>query len=111
MYCNYIAAFTPYHYMVPHMHCVHTVYTSTQESNPGNTVLNHAIIEQTYTQYYYQIHNQQIQQNKSAKYLGVVIDGHLTWKDYVNDIYSRAIKAKPFYNKIKPPLMSILCEI
>ena len=55
--------------------------------------------KQTYTQYYYQIHNQQIQQNKLAKYLGVVINGHLTWKDHINDICSRAIKAKAFLQR------------
>ena len=36
--------------------------------------------KQTYTEHYYQIYNQQIQQNKSARYLGVVIDEHFTWK-------------------------------
>ena len=45
---------------------------------------------------YKEIHSQQIQQNKSAKYLGVVIDEHLTWKEHVNNICSKAIKAKAF---------------
>ena len=50
--------------------------------------------KKTYIKHCYQIHGQQIQQNKSAKYLGVVIDEHLTWKEHVNEICSKAIKAK-----------------
>ena len=47
----------------------------------------------------YQIHSQQIQQNKSAKYLGVMIDQHLTWKEHVNNICTKAIKAKTFLQR------------
>ena len=47
----------------------------------------------------YQIHGQQIQQSNSAKYLGVVIDQHLTWKEHVNNICSKAIKAKAFLQR------------
>ena len=70
--------------------------------------------KQTYIKHYYQIYNQQIQQNNSAKYLGVVIDGHLTWKDHVNDICSKAIKAKAFLQRNLhqcPPSMKSNCYI
>ena len=40
-----------------------------------------------------------MQQNKSAKYLRVVIDEHITWKEHVNEICSKAIKAKPFLQR------------
>ena len=55
--------------------------------------------KKTYIKHCYQIHSQQIQQNKSAKYLGVVIDKHLTWKEHVNEICSKAIKAKAFLQR------------
>ena len=55
--------------------------------------------KKTYIKHCYQIHSQQIRQNKSAKYLGVVIDEHLTWKEPVNDICSKAIKAKAFLQR------------
>ena len=64
--------------------------------NPSKCIHLTITHKQTYIKHYYQIYNQQIQQNKLAKYLGVVIDGHLTWKDHVNDICSKAIKAKAF---------------
>ena len=64
--------------------------------NPSKCIHLTLTRKQTYIKHYYQIYNQQIQQNKSAKYLGVMIDEHLTWKDHVNDICSKAINAKAF---------------
>jgi len=44
----------------------------------------------------YQIHSQHTQQTKSAKYLGVVIE---EWKEHVNNICSKATKAKAFLQR------------
>ena len=57
-------------------------------------------------------------ENKSAKHLGVVIDKHITWKEHVNDIRSKAIKAKAFLQRnlfrcpttVKSKLLHILSE-
>ena len=39
----------------------------------------------------YQIYRQQIHQVTSAKYLGITIEQHLTWKDHINDICHKAV--------------------
>jgi len=49
--------------------------------------------------YQIQTDSQHIQQNKSVKYLGVVIDEHLSWKEHVNNICSKATKAKAFLQR------------
>ena len=64
--------------------------------NPSKYIHLTLTQKQTCIKHYYQTYNQQIQQNKSAKYLGVVIDEHLTWKDHVSNICSKAIKTKAF---------------
>jgi len=46
-----------------------------------------------------QMHSQQIQQNKSAKYLRVAIDNRLTWKEHVSITCSKAINAKAFMQR------------
>ena len=79
--------------------------------NPSKCIHLTITKKQTYIKRYYQIYNQQIQQNKSAKYLGVVIDGHLTWKDHVNDICSKTIKAGKSFLTTKHLSMSTRCEI
>ena len=67
--------------------------------NPSKCIHLAITRKKTHINHCYQIHNQQIQQNKSTKYLGVVIDKHLTWKERVNDICSKAIKAKAFLQR------------
>ena len=67
--------------------------------NPSKCIHLAITRKKTYIKHCYQIHSQQIQQNKSAKYLGVVIDEHLTWKEHVNEICSKAIKAKAFLQR------------
>ena len=47
----------------------------------------------------YSIYDQQLQQLSSAKYLGVTIDSHLTWKDHINDICSKDNSAKAFLQR------------
>ena len=48
----------------------------------------HLIITNTKTSYY--IYSQQLKKVASAKYLGITIDSHLTWKDHINEICSKA---------------------
>ena len=64
--------------------------------NPSKCIHLARTRKKTHIKHYYRIHSQQIQQNKSTKYLGVVIDKYLTWKEHINDICSKAIKAKAF---------------
>ena len=64
--------------------------------NPSKCIHLAITRKKTHIKHCYRIHSQQIQQNKSTKYLGVVIDKHLTWKEHINDICSKAIKAKAF---------------
>ena len=47
----------------------------------------------------YTIYNQQLREVSSAKYLGLSIDGHLTWKDHINEICSKANSAKAFLRR------------
>ena len=42
---------------------------------------------------------EQILQVTSAKYLGVTIDQHLTWKDHINNICHRANSVKGFLRR------------
>ena len=67
--------------------------------NPSKCIHLAITRKKTHIKHCYRIHSQQIQQNKSTKYLGVVIDKHLTWKEHVNDICSKAIKAKAFLQR------------
>ena len=64
--------------------------------NPSKCIHLAITRKKTSIKHCYRIHSQQIQQNKSAKYLGVVTDQHLTWKEHVNNICSKAIQAKAF---------------
>ena len=59
--------------------------------------------KKSHIHFHYQIHSQQIQQSKSAKYIciRVVIDDHLTWKEHVNIIcIAKPSVLKPFCNTI-----------
>ena len=67
--------------------------------NPSKCIHVAITRKKTSIKHCYQIHSQQIQQSNSAKYLGVVIDQHLTWKEHVNNICSKAIKAKAFLQR------------
>ena len=58
--------------------------------------LNRELSLNTVTVLFY---DQQLQQVSSAKYLGVTIDSHLTWKDHINDICSKANSAKAFLQR------------
>jgi len=44
----------------------------------------------------YNVFSQQLKQATSTKYLGVTIDNHLTWKDHINEINSKANLPKTF---------------
>ena len=61
----------------------------------------HAVItnKRSYIQNTYQIYGQQILQVTSAKYLGVTIDQHLTWKDHINNIFHKANSVKGFLRR------------
>ena len=48
--------------------------------------LNHD--QQTFLKYSYNIYSQKLKQVTSAKYLGITIDSHLTWKGHINEICS-----------------------
>jgi len=48
--------------------------------------------KKTFIQYNYSIYSQQLQHVISAKYLGIIIDSHLTWKDHINKISSNQSK-------------------
>ena len=67
--------------------------------NPSKCIHLAITRKQTYIKHCYQIHSQQIQQCISTKYLGVVIDDRLTWKEHINDIYCKAIKSKAFLQR------------
>ena len=67
--------------------------------NPSKCVHLALTRKKSHIKFHYEIHSQQIQQTKSAKYLGVVIDDHLTWKEHVNVTCSKAINAKAFLQR------------
>ena len=49
-----------------------------------------------YTEQLSDLYGQQIHQVTSAKYLGVTIDQHLTWKDHINKVCHKANSVKGF---------------
>ena len=52
--------------------------------------------KKTFLNHSYYIYSQQLKKVTSAKYLGITIDSHLTWKDHINEICSKANSAKAF---------------
>jgi len=58
--------------------------------NPSKCVHQTITRKKSHIHFCYQIHGQHIQQNRSAKYLGVVINEHLSWKElHVNNICAK----------------------
>jgi len=56
--------------------------------NPDKCVHLRTTNRKTFLNHNYTIYNQQLWEVPSAKYLGITIDSHLTWKDHVNEICS-----------------------
>ena len=67
--------------------------------NPSKCVHVAITNKKYYNKYCYQIYSQHIKQSPSAKYLGVTIDQHLTWKDHINEICNKANIAKAFLKR------------
>ena len=67
--------------------------------NPTKCVHLAITNKKTFLKYNYSIYSQQLKNVTSAKYLGVVIDSHLTWKDHINEISSKASSAKAFLKR------------
>ena len=67
--------------------------------NPAKCL--HVVItnKRSHIQNTYQIYGQQILHVTSAKYLGVTIDQHLTWKDHINNICHKANSVKGFLRR------------
>ena len=47
----------------------------------------------------YKIHNKKLEIANNAKYLGVTINKHLSWKDHVNSIVSKATNVRHFLQR------------
>ena len=67
--------------------------------NPTKCVHLTITNKRTFFKHGYSIYDQQLQQVSSAKYLGVTINSHLTWKDHIIDICSKANSAKAFLQR------------
>jgi len=68
-------------------------------SNPNKCVHLRITNKKSFLNHNYTIHNQQLQQVSSAKYLGITIDSHLSWKDHIDEICSKANSAKAFLRR------------
>ena len=64
--------------------------------NPTKCVHLAITNKKTFLKYTYNIYSQQLKQVTSAKYLGIIIDSHLTWKDHINEISFKANSAEAF---------------
>ena len=67
--------------------------------NPTKCVHLAITNKKTFLKYNYSIYSQQIKHVTSSKYLGIIIDSHLTWKDHINEISSKANSAKGFLKR------------
>ena len=67
--------------------------------NPAKCIHLTITNKKIYIKYCYQIYDQYIKQTSSAKYLGVTIDRHLTWKDHINEICNKANITKAFLKR------------
>ena len=53
-----------------------------------------------------EINGKTINQSKSAKYLGILIDCHLNWKDHIQQIYKKISRGIGVLEKLRIMLMS-----
>ena len=60
------------------------------EFHPGKCQLLRVTNKKTHIPYSYSIHNEILQETESVKYLGVIIDKHLSWKQQYNNINKKA---------------------
>ena len=67
--------------------------------NPSKCVHLTITNKKTFLKYNYSIYSQQLKHVTSAKYLGIIIDSHLIWKDHINEINSKASSAKAFLKR------------
>ena len=67
--------------------------------NPTKCVHLAITNKKTFLKCNYSIYSQQLRHVTSAKYLGIIIDSHLTWKDHINEISSKANSARAFLKR------------
>ena len=58
-----------------------------------------------------QINGQVIQNVKCSKYLGLLIDNDLKWKDHIDYIYSKLIKFVSMFYKLRSKLCSSILKM
>ena len=73
--------------------------TGQMKSNLGKCVHLAITNKRAYTNHHYQIYCQHIIESSSAKYVGVIINQHLTLKNHINEICSEANVAKAFVKR------------